>query len=108
MRAGMKFLNAINVRPREIYPQINYTYEENAMSNGMVRKWIRMFNEGRGNVHDEERGGRPSLITEVLVSCIDEQVHREKRRYQEIPLRSQEISISQRNFSRNLKKFLFR
>ena len=37
-------------------------YGDNAMSDGMVRKWVRMFNEGRENVHDEARRGRPALV----------------------------------------------
>jgi hypothetical protein len=36
------------------------------MNRSNVRKWYRMFNEGRTNVHDEERSGRLSPITEVL------------------------------------------
>jgi hypothetical protein len=30
------------------------------VSDGMVRKWVRQFNEGRENVHDETRSGRKS------------------------------------------------
>ena len=37
----------------EIHHQICHVYGDNAMSDGMVRKWVRMFNEGRENVHDE-------------------------------------------------------
>lgn len=67
-----------NAQPCEIYRQVSETYGENAMSEGVVRKWVRMFNEGRENVHDEERSGRPSLITEEL-RCIDEKVRSNKR-----------------------------
>jgi hypothetical protein len=38
-----------------------------------------MFNEGRTNVHDEERSGHPSLITEDLKKQIDEQIRRDRR-----------------------------
>ena len=47
------FFNATNVLPSEIHHQIYQVYGDNAMSDGMVRKWVRMFNEGRGNLHDE-------------------------------------------------------
>ena len=40
----------------------------------MVRKWVRMFNEGRENVHDEERSGRPSLVNDDLVRKVNERV----------------------------------
>jgi hypothetical protein len=33
-----------------------------------------MFNEGRTNVHDEDRSGRPSLITEDLKNRIDQHI----------------------------------
>jgi hypothetical protein len=42
-------------------------YGNNAMSDGMVRKWVQMFNEGRQNVHDEVRSGHPSLVNDDLV-----------------------------------------
>ena len=33
------------------------------MNDGMVRKCVSKFNEGRDNVHDEPRSGRPSVVT---------------------------------------------
>ena len=47
------FLNTRNVLPSEIHHQICQVYGDVAMSDGMVRKWVRMFNEERENVHDE-------------------------------------------------------
>jgi len=44
------------------------------MSDGMVRKWVRMFNEGQENVHDEARRGRPSLVNDDLVRKVNERV----------------------------------
>ena len=52
--------------PSEIHHQICKVYGDNAMSDGMVRKWVRMYNEGRENVHDEARSGRPSLVNDDL------------------------------------------
>ena len=49
-------------------------YGDNAMSEGMVRKWVRMFNDGRENVHDEARIGRPSLVNYDLACKINERV----------------------------------
>ncbi|UYV77388.1 hypothetical protein LAZ67_15000817 [Cordylochernes scorpioides] len=43
-----------------------------------VRKWCREFNEGRINVHDEQRSGRPSL-PESTVARIDEMVRANRR-----------------------------
>ena len=49
-------------------------YGDNAMSDGMVRKWVRMFNEGGENVHDEARIGRLSLVNDDLVGKVNERV----------------------------------
>jgi transposase len=73
-------LNAKNVRPAEIYPQVNEVYGGNAMSDGMVRRWCGMFSEGRTNVHDDDRSGRPSLVTADLPLQIKEKI-RENRRF---------------------------
>jgi len=54
-------------------------YGDNAMSDGMVRKWVRMFNEGRENVHDEARSGRPSLVNVDLVHQVNERVRDDRR-----------------------------
>jgi len=54
--------------------QICQVYGDNAMSDGMVRKWVRMFNEGRENVHDEARSGRPSLVNDDLVRKVNKRV----------------------------------
>ena len=51
----------------EIHHQICQVSGDNAMSDGLVRKWVRMFSEGRENVHDEARSGRPSLVNNDLV-----------------------------------------
>ena len=67
IRSVIRFLNARNVLPSGIHHQICEVYGDNAMSDGMVRKWVRMFNERRENVHDEARSGRPSLVNDDLV-----------------------------------------
>ena len=53
--------------PSESHHQICQVYGDNAMSDGMVRKWVRVFNEGRENVHDEARSGLLSLVNVDLV-----------------------------------------
>jgi len=53
IRPVIRFLNARNVLPSEIHHKICQAYGDNAMSDGMFRKWVQMFNEGRENVHDE-------------------------------------------------------
>jgi hypothetical protein len=44
--------NDKNVCPAEIHRQIVEVYDEGAINEGNVRKWCRLFNVGRTNVHD--------------------------------------------------------
>jgi hypothetical protein len=68
------FFNAKNVRPAEIYRKVCEVYGENAMSGGMVRRWCRMFSEGRANVHDDDGSCRPSLVTVDLLDQVNEKI----------------------------------
>jgi len=79
IRYVIHFLNAKNVLPSEIHHQICQVYDDNAMSDGMVRKWVRMFNEGRENLQDEARSGRPSLVNDDLVRTVNERVRDDRR-----------------------------
>jgi hypothetical protein len=63
IRSVIRFLNARNVKPVDIHRQISEVHGENASSDGMVRKLVRKVNEGRENVHDEPRSGRPFVVT---------------------------------------------
>ena len=74
IRCVIRFLNAKKVKPSEIYEQICEVYGENAMSDSMVGRWVRQFNNGRDQVHDEERSERPSFITDELIHAIKEKV----------------------------------
>jgi len=67
------------VLPSEIHHQICQEYGDKAISDGMVRKLVRMFNEGRENVHDEARSGRPSLVNNDLVRKVKERVREDRR-----------------------------
>ena len=79
IRSVILFLNAKEVKPSEIYRQICEVYGQNAMSDSMVRRWVRQFNKGRDQVHDEERCGRPSLVTDELVHAIEEKIKQNRK-----------------------------
>ena len=51
------------MKPADIHRQICEVFGENAMSDGMMRKWVRKFKEGRDNVHDEPRSVQSSVVT---------------------------------------------
>ncbi|UYV79710.1 hypothetical protein LAZ67_18000373 [Cordylochernes scorpioides] len=78
LRSVIRFLNAKNNSPVEIHRQLVEVYGEKCMDIKNVRKWCREFNEGRINVHDEQRSGRPSL-PESTVARINEMVRANRR-----------------------------
>jgi len=78
MRPVIRFLNAKNMTPAEIHRQLRDVYGEHAMSSSMVRRWVRLFNEGRENVNDDPRSGRPSVVNEDLVRAVEGKI-RENR-----------------------------
>ena len=63
VRSVIRFLNVKDERRAEIHKQIIAVYG-NAMNRQNVTKWYREFSEGRTDVHDEQRSGRPSLISD--------------------------------------------
>jgi len=79
IQSVIRFLNARNVLPSEIRHHTSQVFGDNAMSDGMVRKWVRMFSERRENVHDEARRGRPSLDSDDLVRKVNERVRDDRR-----------------------------
>ncbi|KAJ4436850.1 hypothetical protein ANN_16982 [Periplaneta americana] len=50
----------------DIHRQLCEVYGDDAISDGMVRRWVRKFKEGRVSVHDEQHTGRPSLVNDNL------------------------------------------
>ena len=58
-RRDSVFLQAENFRPSEIHRRLVAVYGEHVMNAASVGKWCIMFTNGRTNVHDAERSGRP-------------------------------------------------
>ena len=74
----IRFLNAKGERLAGIHKQIvvvcgNVMYRQN------MTKWCREFSEGRTDVHDEQRSGRPSLISDVLLQVIEGEIRANRR-----------------------------
>jgi hypothetical protein len=69
-RSVIRFLNAKLKRPAEIHKQIVAVYG-NVMNWQNVMKWCREFSDGRTDVHDEQRSGRASLISDGLRLAAD-------------------------------------
>jgi hypothetical protein len=69
VRSVIRFLNVKVERPAEIQKQIIAVYG-NVMNRQNVTKRCRELCEGRTDVHDEQRSGRPSLISDDLLQEI--------------------------------------
>ena len=66
----IRFFNAKGERSAEIHKKIVAVYG-NVMNRQNVTKWCREFSEGRTDVLDEQRSGRPSLISDDLLQAAD-------------------------------------
>ena len=86
-------------------------YGEDAISDGMVRRWVRKFNEGRVSVLDEQRTGRPSFINDEMVRAVDETI-REDRRFKisslslNFPRLSRSFSQAGEFYNEGIEKFV--
>ena len=75
VRGVIRFLQAENVRPCEIHQRLVAVYGEHVMNAASVRKWCIMFTNGRTDVHDAEKSGRPSVITSFCIEGKGEPHH---------------------------------
>ena len=80
VRGVIRFLQAENVRPSEIHRRLVAVYGEHVMNAASVRKWCTIFRNGRTDVHDAERSGRPYVITEALKQKVN-RIIRENRHF---------------------------
>ncbi|UYV67205.1 CSE4 [Cordylochernes scorpioides] len=66
LRSVIRFLAAKKNSAKDIHTELCQVYGEGCMSSGMVRRWVREFENGRTDVHDEPRAGRPSVSNETI------------------------------------------
>jgi len=79
VRSVISFLLVENHKPIEIHRKLCKAYGNEVMSEGGVRQWCIIFKNGRTNVHDEERSGRTTIVTDKLVAKINEKIHENRR-----------------------------
>ena len=80
VRGVIRFLQAENARPSDIHRRLVAVYGEHVMNAAIVRKWCTMFRNGRTDVYDAERSGRPSIITDALKLQVN-RIIRENRHF---------------------------
>ena len=78
VRSVIRFLKAKGERPAEIHKQI-FAVCGNVMNRQNVTKWCREFSEGRTDIHDEQRSGTPSLISNDLLQEIEGEIRANRR-----------------------------
>ncbi|GBN91902.1 hypothetical protein AVEN_137781-1 [Araneus ventricosus] len=74
VRGMIIFLSAKKLSAADIHRELCAVYGPNIMSEGVVRQWVRFFKDGRTNIHDESRSGRPSVVNADLIKEIDEKI----------------------------------
>jgi len=62
-RYAIKFCVKLNKSSTEIFDSLTETYGDATLSCTMVLKWHKAFKEGRENVEDDPRSGRPNSST---------------------------------------------
>jgi transposase len=63
----------------DIHRHLSELYGEHAMSDSVVRRWVRHFNEECGNVRDHLRSGRPPVVDEGFVRAVEEKIPENRR-----------------------------
>jgi transposase len=72
--AVIRFLHAKNMSAAEIHLELCVVYGQHVVSEGTVRQWCKMFEDRRTNFHNEERSGRPFVMSDKLVQRVDQNV----------------------------------
>jgi hypothetical protein len=67
-------LHAKDISVAEIHRELRAVYGRNVMSEGTVRQCCRIFKDGQSNFPDEERSGRPSVVSDYLVQNVDPKI----------------------------------
>lgn len=80
LRSVIRFFTAKNETAVNIHRNLVSVYGEGCMSIQMVRRWRSWFLEGRQNVHDDERSGRPVTATDnAAIAAVRNVVEADRR-----------------------------
>lgn len=72
-RYYIKFRVILGINPKTICDELTETLRPDAPSYSMVKNWAKRFREGREDVSDDPRSGRPmSVLTVENIECIRE------------------------------------
>uniref|UniRef100_A0A8D8R8P0 Histone-lysine N-methyltransferase SETMAR n=1 Tax=Cacopsylla melanoneura TaxID=428564 RepID=A0A8D8R8P0_9HEMI len=79
IRAVIRYLVVKGKTPVEVFNEVKSAYGDGAMNRTNVYKWCREFKNGRTSVHDDQRSGRPSIVTDELVEQIENALRDDRR-----------------------------
>ncbi|KAG5319256.1 GVQW3 protein, partial [Pseudoatta argentina] len=71
IRSVIRYLVWKGKTPVEVYNKVQTAYGDKGMNRTSVFKWCREFKNGRTSVHDDQRSGRPSILTDDIVEKIE-------------------------------------
>lgn len=79
-RAVIKFLVKKGNTPKDIFKEMSSVLQDSAPSYTMVKKWARLFQQGRESFGDDPRPGRPvTVLTEENVRKVEKIVLADRR-----------------------------
>ena len=80
VRSVIRFLHAKGKGPTEIHRELVSVYGDGVMTRKQVSVWCTAFSEGRTNVEDEPRSGRPcSSSTDDNIAQVNNLIRADRR-----------------------------
>ncbi|KAG5328400.1 GVQW3 protein, partial [Acromyrmex charruanus] len=79
IRSVIRYLVWKGKTPVEVYNEVKTAYGDKGMNRTSVFKWCREFKNGRTSVHDDQRSGRPSILTDDIVEKIENALRDDRR-----------------------------
>ncbi|XP_015376093.1 PREDICTED: putative uncharacterized protein FLJ37770 [Diuraphis noxia] len=78
VRSVIRFLAQEGVILTEIHRRLVEAYGPDVMNRQNVTKRVREFREGRMSVHNEERSGRPSFVTDDFIQKVEQFIQEDR------------------------------
>ncbi|KAG5313222.1 MOS1T transposase, partial [Pseudoatta argentina] len=79
IRSVIRYLIWKGKTPVEVYNEVKTAYGDKGMNRTSVFKWCREFKNGRTSVHDDQRSGRSSILTDDIVEKIENALRDDRR-----------------------------
>ncbi|KAG5305971.1 SETMR methyltransferase, partial [Pseudoatta argentina] len=79
IRSVIRYLVWKGKTPVEVYNEVKTAYGDKGMYRTSVLKWCREFKNGRTSVYDDQRSGRPSILTDDIVEKIENALRDDRR-----------------------------